>query len=79
MPGRLGPARLRAARSLLGRYPFGSYDIVLATLSEQFGFKVSAEALGKAFKNAGLYTPDAYMSGAPSAHCATCTCRRKKR
>lgn len=77
MPGRLGPARLRAARSLLGRYPFGSYDIVLATLSEQFGFKVSAEALGKAFKNAGLSSPQSLMNGSEAPHCKTCKCGLK--
>lgn len=71
---RLGPARLRAARELLARYPFGSYDIVLATLTETFGFKVTAEVLGTAFERAGLSSPDHYMAGAPGKHCESCTC-----
>lgn len=79
MPGRLGPARLRVARETLSRYPFGSLDIVLATLSETFGFKVTAEALGKAFEKAGWSSPEKYMADSPSSHCSTCTCRRKKR
>lgn len=77
-PGAIGPARLRAARSLLAQYPFGSYDVVLATLSEQFGFPVDGVKLGQVFERAGWSTPESYMSGAPRAHCPTCRCRKRK-
>ena len=75
MSNRIGPARLRAARTLLSSYPYGSFDIVLAALSELYGFKVTAVELGSAFQRAGLSSPDHYMAGAPSKHCETCKCR----
>jgi hypothetical protein len=75
---RFTPARLRIAMVMLAEYPFGSYDIALARLSETFGFDVTGPALGKAFEQAGLSSPENYMADSTRSHCRTCRCRMRK-
>lgn len=67
--GRITAARVKAAAALLPQYPLGSFDTVLATLSEQWGFLVTKEALMLAFERGGMVLPQELMAGAPCPAC----------